>query len=60
MKRDLAGVMAQIAQIAGLANRCRAVNEALGTQLTPEEIDALWPDETTDLLVAWMEHSRRA
>ncbi len=49
LKIEVAPVIARVDEAALRAQRCRVVNRALGTQMTPGQIAALIPDEEIDV-----------
>jgi hypothetical protein len=54
--RSLAPTIDRLSSLTRMANRTRAVNEALHTNMTPHEIAARFADEDIDLLLAWIDH----
>lgn len=48
--------MDRLSSLTRMAHRTRAVNEALGTSMTPDQIAERFADEDIDLLLAWIAH----
>jgi hypothetical protein len=59
-KQAHAPVLEEIRDLAWLAYRCRVVNRAFGTALTPDQVLAGFPDETIDILADLIEHDQIA
>lgn len=49
-------LLSRISDLAYQAYRCRVVNRAFGSQLAPDAIEALIPDEDITLLSEMAEH----
>lgn len=47
-----------IQDLAWLAYQCRSFNRAFGTTLPPDQIAAMVPDETLDMLIRLIEHDQ--
>jgi hypothetical protein len=51
-----APLMERISRVTAMAERTRVLNRALGTSLSPDEIDRMFATEDIDLIIAWKEH----
>lgn len=58
MKRRNAPLLSHVRALAWRAYRCRIVNRAFGTNLTPDHIATAVPDEDIDLLIALDDHEQ--
>lgn len=54
---DLAPTIERLSMLTRAAHRTRALNEAMHTTMTPDDIARSFSDEDIDLLLAWMEHA---
>lgn len=52
MKQRNAPLLSHVRTLAWRAYRCRIVNRAFGSSLTPDQAERLVPDEDVDLLAA--------
>lgn len=52
--------MERIGLLSQAAMRTKAVNNAFGTALTPDQVAAHYSDEDCDLLIAWWQHINKA
>jgi len=46
-------IIDRLSLLSHVANRTKALNEAFGTALTPEQIETMYADEDIELILEW-------